>query len=169
MSGFMSDDEVKARVELRWLVDEYAWRTDQYDYEGYADLFTDDGQVSAVNPGETEPFFDVSGREALVGVVHGNDQFVRTFHAVENHRVVFNDDGTASGVAYCTAHHLQSEEADATTLIMLIRYHDEYARTDAGWRFKSRCLRMAWIEHVRADVSAYPFQGGSADWIEKTY
>jgi SnoaL-like domain len=164
----MSIDEVRARVELRALVDEYAWRTDHYDYEGYADLFTPDGAVSAVNPGASEPFFSVSGREELVGVVHGNDQFVRTFHAVENHRCSV-DGRQASGVTYCTAHHLLSEGENPQTLVMLIRYHDEYAVTDAGWRFRSRRLEFAWVEYLQSDVSPYPFQRGSADWISGSY
>jgi hypothetical protein len=164
MPHLMSEEEVRARVELRALVDEYAWRTDQYDYEGYADLFTPDGVVTAVNPGEAEPFLRMAGRADLVNVVHGNDQFVKTFHAVENHRCTVTGD-TATGVTYCTAHHLLTEGSRAQTLVMLIRYHDEYARTDAGWRFTSRRLEFAWVEYLDSDSSAYPFRQGSDDWI----
>jgi hypothetical protein len=160
----MSQHEVAARVELRALVDEYAWRTDAYDYEGYADLFTADGEVTAVNPGETEPFFAARGREELLGVVHGNDQFERTFHAVQNHRCTIGPD-SASGVAYCTAHHLMPPLDNPQSLLMLIRYVDVYDLTDDIWRFASRRLEFAWVEYVTADSSPYPFKQGSSEWM----
>jgi hypothetical protein len=159
----MTDEEVRVRVELRALVDEYAWRTDAYDYDGYADLFTEDGVVTAVNPGEVEPFLHMSG-EQLPDVVRGNDQFARTFHAVQNHRCTVDGD-RASGVTSCTAHHLLAEGARTQALVMLIRYHDEYTNTAEGWRFASRRLEFAWVEYADADSSPYPFRLGSADWI----
>lgn len=160
----MSSDEVTARVELRALVDEYAWVTDAYDYKGFADLFFPDGEFSAVNPGEQEPFFHVRGQDALREVVHGNDQFDRTFHAVQNHLCVV-DGSTATGVTYCTAHHLMLDGEYPQTLVMLIRYNDAYGLTEDGWRFASRRLEFAWIEYLRADVSPYPFERGSSEWI----
>ncbi|CAB4934021.1 unannotated protein [freshwater metagenome] len=170
MSISITTEEAAARLALRALADEYAWRTDEYDYDGYAELFTPDAELSSVNPGETEPFFLAKGTEELRGVVHGNDQFARTFHAVENHRIHHLDleAGTASGVIYCTAHHLIEREGEVPqTLIMLIRYHDEYALTSDGWKFTNRCLRMQWVEYFdEADVSPYPFRRGSADWMD---
>jgi SnoaL-like domain len=164
MTKRMAADEIASRVELRALVDEYAWRTDHYDYDGYAELFTADGEVTAVNPGEEQPFFRAKGTEQLRGVVHGNDQFEKTFHAVENHRVTV-DGSSASGVAYCTAHHLIDRGDDSQTLVMLIRYNDVYSLTDDGWKFASRRLEFAWVEYLEADVSPYPFRRGSAEWM----
>jgi hypothetical protein len=151
MSTTMTSAQAHARVELRALVDEYAWRTDQYDYEGWADLFTPDGVFTGQDHGAAEPFVRMAGRDQLVQVVHGNDQWVRTFHAIDSH-VCTVDGDAATGVTYCTAHHLMTDDADAQSLVMLIRYHDEYARTDAGWRFRTRRLEVAWVEYVRADV-----------------
>ena len=161
----MTAEELSIRVALRALVDEYAWRTDRYDYDGYAELFTPDGEGSAVNPGESEPFFRASGTEEIRGVVHGNDQFARTFHAVENHRVVIEGD-SVSGVAYCTAHHLIERNGSAETLVMLIRYNDVYALTREGWKFASRRMEMAWLEYFEADSRPYPFKNVTADWME---
>jgi hypothetical protein len=160
----MSADEVATRVELRALVDEYAWATDAYDYDGYADLFLADGEVTAVNPGETDPFFTAQGTDELRGVVHGNDQFDRTFHAVENHRCQI-DGASATGVTYCTADHLMLNGDAPQTLVMLIRYHDVYSLTDSGWKFVSRRLEFAWVEYLEADSTPYPFKRGSAEWM----
>ena len=161
----MDADEVATRVALRALVDEYAWRTDHYDYDGYAELFTADGEVTAVNPGESEPFFRASGTEELRSVVHGNDQFAKTFHAVENHRVVIDGD-SITGVAYCTANHLIDKGADSQTLVMLIRYNDVYALEGDIWKFASRRLEFAWVQYLEADHSPYPFRRGSAEWMD---
>jgi SnoaL-like domain len=160
----MSGHEIAARIELRALAEEYAWLTDAYDYDGYADLFTADGEVSAVNAGETEPFFVARGRDELRGVVHGNDQFERTFHAIENHRCTIGPD-SATGVTYCTAHHLLRSSDDPQTLVMLIRYVDVYDLSEDIWRFQSRRLEFAWVEYVQADTSPYPFSRGSSEWI----
>jgi hypothetical protein len=159
----MTADEVATRVALRVLVDEYAWRTDHYDYDGYAELFTADAELTSVNSGETEPFFCARGTEEIRGVVHGNDQFAQTFHAVENHRVVIDGD-SVTGVAYCTAHHLIDGDPPQT-LVMLIRYQDVYALTDTGWKFASRQLEFAWVEYLEGDITPYPFKHGSKDWM----
>jgi hypothetical protein len=151
----MTEDEVATRIALRALVDEYAWRTDNYDYYGYAELFSPDGEVTAFNAGEDEPFFRAKGIEEIRGVVHGNDQFTRTFHAVQNHYVTL-DGGAATGVAYCTAHHLMSDGDSPQALVMLIRYHDAYEPTATGWKFASRRLELAWLEYVPAEISRYP-------------
>jgi hypothetical protein len=160
----MTLDEVTARVELRALVDEYAWRTDLYDYDGYAELFLPDAEITAVNPGETEPFFRAQGYEEIRLQVHGNDQFERTFHAVETHRCTV-DGASATGVTYCTAHHLLRDTDPPQTLVMLIRYVDDYSLTDDGWKFASRRIELTWVEYLESDVSPYPFTRGSADWI----
>jgi hypothetical protein len=158
----MSDQELRAHVELRALVEEYAWRVDRYDYEGVADLFTPDGEFSAVNAGETEPFLVLSGRQELEGLVHGNDQFARTFHTINNHRCSFEGEG-ASGSVYCTAHHLLSELEATQTLVMLLRYHDKYMKAEAGWRFASRRLEFAWVQYLPSDTTAYPFSYAKPD------
>jgi hypothetical protein len=160
----MTTDEATARVALRALVDEYAWRTDNYDYDGWVELFTPDAEFTSVNRGESDTFFRANGTEELRGVVHGNDQFAATFHAVDTHRVTV-DGATATGVTYCTAHHLIDQAEDSRTLVMLIRYHDGYALTGEGWKFTSRRVEFAWVEYLEADVSPYPFRLGSAEWM----
>lgn len=156
-----TDADLRARVQLRALVDEYARRTDAYDYEGWADLFTEDGTFSGVDPGEAEASSGVRGRAALVDVVRANDQFERTFHAVHNHLCEIDGD-RATGVTYCSAHHLVAGgDGRPESLVMLIRYHDAYVVVDGAWRFADRRAEITWVEHHHADVSAYPFERGT--------
>lgn len=149
---------------LRSLVDEYGWLTDQRDYEGWAALFTPDGVFTATNPGQSEPYFRASGTVELAQVVHGVDQFVRTFHSISGFRCDLA--GTRPrGVTYCTAHHLLGEGSTTESMVMLIRYHDEFAETSDGWRIANRRAEMMWVEHLDADTSDYPFRKGSSGWM----
>lgn len=157
-------DDFVARFALRTLVDEYASRLDRRDVAGFVDLFVEDGEFSAVNRGADDAYYRVRGHGELALVLRANDQFADTFHSVTNHTCVVDGD-EARGLTYCTAHHLLAEGADAESLVMLIRYHDDYVRTATGWRFKRRQLRFAWVEYVTSDTSDYPFRRGSADWL----
>ncbi|MCU1482253.1 MAG: hypothetical protein JWQ19_3039 [Subtercola sp.] len=154
----MEHNEVRTRVQLRALVDEYAWLADQRDLHGWADLFTDDGSFTAFSPGAETPFASSTGRAELVEVLHGNDAFPHTFHFIANHHVTVTGEQTAHGITYAQAHHTLGEGERTQSLVWLIRYHDEYVYTPAGWKFAARELQLAWIEHVDSDVSAFPFR-----------
>jgi hypothetical protein len=152
----MPSSEIEARVRLRALVDAYAHCADVRDYEGFAALFTEDGELTAVQPGR-EPFFRARGQKALAAVVHGNDAFPRTFHFVGNHHCTV-DGSTATGVTYCTARHLRAEGAEVEAITWLIRYHDDFVETSDGWRFDRREIELVWVEYAEADTSEFPFR-----------
>ena len=64
------------------------------------------------------------------------------------------------------AHHLLPGDPAERSLVMLIRYWDEYALTADGWRFTSRCAEQCWQEIHAASRSGLeePERGGpSAD------
>jgi sugar phosphate isomerase/epimerase len=144
-------DEIATRIELRGLVDEYAWRADQYDYEGWGNLFTADAELIIEDPDGGEPILRAKGIEVLRTALHANDQFVKTFHAVENHRVSL-EGAAPMGVTYCTAHHLLKGGGDQPeALVMLVRYHDTYALESNEWRFAERRLDIRWVEFIRSD------------------
>jgi hypothetical protein len=150
----MSTEELTARVELRALVDEYAWALDSSDPIAYAHTFTPDGELTQVNPGETEPAIRWKGTEELREAPLTEQRFHRVFHAVQNHRVsVEGDRGT--GVTYVTVHHLERKGSGWASLIVLVQLHDEYQLTDAGWKFARRQIRQQWCEMVDADLSPF--------------
>lgn len=157
----MTPDEIAARVELRALVDAYAHCADQRDYDGFAALFVEDGELTGIQTGKKEPFFRARGRTELTSVVHGNDGFPRTFHFVGTHHLAV-DGQTASGIAYCTAHHLRAEGDDVESIVWLIRYHDNYVRTADSWRFSRREIELVWVDYTQSDTSAFPFSRG---WV----
>jgi hypothetical protein len=147
MTQRMTQDEVLARAELRALVERYATITDALDYDAWVALFLPDGEFSSRNLGDDQPFLHCKGSE-LNGVLHHNDRWERTFHAVNNLDLSF-DGEHPTGVTYCTASHLLPGGEKA--YVMLIKYNDTYVLTDDGWRFAARHQDMIWQEYHEAE------------------
>jgi ketosteroid isomerase-like protein len=150
----MTADEVAARIELRALVDDYAWALDTEDADAYAATFTPDGELTLLNPDDTEPSFRLEGTAELRTALGTEDRFRAVFHTVDNLRLQVDGDA-ATGVAYFTVHHLYPEGDGWRSLTILLHAHDVYVRTDDGWRFKSRRLQLQWTTTV--DASLVPF------------
>jgi SnoaL-like domain len=148
------DDELRARLALRRLVDEYSIAGDSFDNERYAALFTADASFPATVAGADEPFIAAHGTEEIAKVPDANRVFEQTFHAVGNHIVDIEGD-RATGVVYCVARHLlRRADGGLESLVLPIRYHDEYALTDSGWKFASRSIELTWIERATVDPDA---------------
>ena len=143
------------RAALRRLVNEYAIASDGFDNERYAALFTEDASFSATAGGATEPFITANGRAEIARVPDANRVFEQTFHEIANH-VVEIDGDRATGVVYCLGRHLLPASANGVqeVLVLPVRYHDEYIKTAAGWRFASRRIQLTWIERGTVDPAA---------------
>jgi ketosteroid isomerase-like protein len=125
--------------ELRALVDGYAVANDERDSAAFRALFTDDATLTVVQPDGAGHTYE--GAAAIAEVPAKLGRFEHTLHLVSTHLAhVDGDRGT--GVAYCEAHH----HAGGNDRILFIRYDDEYVRTDDGWRFGARTVRIVWIE-----------------------
>jgi uncharacterized protein (TIGR02246 family) len=122
------------RLELRELVERYAFGADTRDRETFGEVFTEDG-VLAMSTGRT-----YDGRDAIVLTLdHLDAHYPRSMHFVGNPQVVLDGD-TATGLVYCLAHHMYERDGEERDTLMVIRYRDEYRRTDDGWRITAaRC------------------------------
>jgi hypothetical protein len=83
-------------------------------------------------------------------VLHHNDACERTFHFIGNHRCSLEGE-RPTGVVYCLAHHLIADTDPRRSLVMLIKYNDEYAMTSSGWRFAYRHQDFVCQEHHTVD------------------
>ena len=125
-------------VEIQQLVARYGYAVDTHTDNGYAyaDLFTPDGV-----------FGKTKGREALAELARttqrerGGPAFTR--HFLTNVIIYPTPDG-ARGSQYLMAVDV-SEGGKPSSLVHGGRYEDEYVKTPAGWRFKSRQLHPARI------------------------
>jgi hypothetical protein len=187
MSG---DDRAHDRwvieAELRSLSTAYATAADHRDGELLSGLFVADGALVVPRyPDDLRPVITRSGSEQLRGVPEGLARYQRTFHQLTNHRYEVAG-GLASGEVLCVAHHLSADPVDpadpvgpaesadtggdrsggggpGTDMVWFIRYHDEYRRTDAGWRFVRRELHLQWVEDHPVAVVVAPGPGNTGD------
>ena len=126
--------------ELRALVDAYALAVDERDRTDFSYLFAPDGVLVIAGADGAESHRYV-GRDEIATVPDRLARYERTFHLVSTHRCRIDGD-TASGVAYCEAHH----RAGGHDAVRYIRYDDDYVRVDGAWRFGSRTVTTRWIE-----------------------
>ncbi|WP_162602392.1 nuclear transport factor 2 family protein [Nocardioides daejeonensis] len=142
-------DAATDREAIRALVDRYAAEVDDHRPAEAAQLFVADGVlVAPAPPHELGPTVVHEGRPALAAAMAALGGFTATFHAVHGVVVDALDERTAAGRVTCTAHHLSAPTAgrDARDLVWHLVYRDAYRRTDAGWRFARRELRIVSIE-----------------------
>ncbi len=125
-------------IEIQQLVARYGYAVDTHADNGYAyaDLFTPDGV-----------FGKTKGREALAELARATQKeragpaFTR--HFLTNVIIYPTPDG-ARGSQYLMALDV-SEGGKPSSIVHGGRYEDEYVKTPAGWRFKSRQLHPAKI------------------------
>jgi 3-phenylpropionate/cinnamic acid dioxygenase small subunit len=161
VAGHLTPEEAATHVELRSLVERYAAIVDAFDYDAYPTLFTPDATFIAFGAGADEPFFRAEGADELAQAVHANDGFEQTYHAIHNHTCAIDGD-RGSGVTYCLARHLLRSEGGALeSIVVPLRYHDTYARTDEGWKFAAREIRFTWVERIPVDPD------GLAVWAQE--
>jgi ketosteroid isomerase-like protein len=144
----VGDDEVRARVELRALIDAYALALDERDVPALLSLFHPDAVLATHLPGEErgDPIYRGTGEIGRVMDVLA--RFDETMHLMHNHTVVVaGDGGRATGLVLCVAHHLYEEDGAPHDLVMGIRYRDRYARdADGRWKFADRRI----VRHFNA-------------------
>ncbi|WP_330291275.1 nuclear transport factor 2 family protein [Streptomyces sp. NBC_00576] len=138
--------DLRDRMDLRQLVDTYAYALDRRTAELFASLFDEGGELVLVRPAG-------SGRAPLV--LDGRDGWARalavlepcrvTTHFVGNHLVRLAGD-SATGETYCLAHEIYPADGPDRMRVRSIRYRDTYRRTNGSWLFARRELTIDWTE-----------------------
>lgn len=116
-------------VALTQLKHEYCHRIDHGDYDGWVDLFTDDGEF--VRAGEDRFEGATELRRFATDVF--DERFEFTAHLVSN-PVLSVDGDEATGRWYL---YLLYTTRDGDTGWTQARYEDEYRRVDGAWRVRS--------------------------------
>jgi ketosteroid isomerase-like protein len=145
----MESAQVEAvESRLRDLAARYATAVDQRDTELLLSAFEPDATLvvvpsshAAIRAGQ------MSGHAELTRIMRLVGHFPRTFHLLGQSTYSLAGDGTASGVVYCLAHHLDVEDGAGSDLVMFIRYHDVYAPQAGGdWKIRRREVLVDWTE-----------------------
>jgi len=120
---------------------EYARLVDFRDYDNFVELFADDALLDIGRR--------LEGKAAIRASIMQRAEDVRSRHVITNVFVEVLDANSARGIAYLTLYrHVGPASArygaiDSTQPTAVGHYEDRYVRTDAGWRFKSRILHVA--------------------------
>jgi ketosteroid isomerase-like protein len=119
----------------------YARAIDFRDYDAFLELFTED---AVLHTGQR-----LEGLEAIRASLAARDDRLRSRHVISNVFIDVLSDYDARGIAYLTLyrHHgaesLKPGPAALAGPAAVGHYEDRYAFTDAGWRFSSRRLHLA--------------------------
>ncbi len=134
------------RAALSDLVHSYAANVDDRRFDSVAELFTADAELAVPEPpGELRPVHSHRGQAAIAAAVAAVAQTLRTQHAIVG-EVYRSEEGVVRGRIGCSAHHFSARGDEFTDAVWHLRYDDEYALTDTGWRINRRALTILAIE-----------------------
>ena len=132
----MDVTELAARESIRDLVARYAHAADRGRFDEVATLFTERGSLHLPDGRQ------LVGREEILAFLTGTGTEIRAAttrplvrHHVSSHRIILDEDGTATGFAYFLV--VSERGPDHWG-----RYADRYARTDGSWLFAERRVRL---------------------------
>jgi hypothetical protein len=141
-------------VALRDLVDRYADAVDRREAHGLVDLFAPDGILLVqADGGPVES--EWAGAEVTLSL-DALAGFHRTFHHVGGAVFEVTGEERATGRVHCLAHHYERTGNGPIDLVMMIRYHDTYARHGGVWRFSERRVAVEWTELHAAHPTRRP-------------
>ncbi|MGI9624801.1 MAG: nuclear transport factor 2 family protein [Acidimicrobiales bacterium] len=144
--------ELVDRQRIADLLARYCERLDEYDIDGVAEVFTDDG-VTDYAPGRGGR---VVGRDAVRDrIAQGQASFRRTSHQL-GQSLVDIDGAVARATTYVTAWH---EWEDGSQDALRLRYLDELRRQpDGNWLISQRRLEAMGVEG---------FEGTEWAWVKR--
>jgi ketosteroid isomerase-like protein len=128
--------------DIRRLVDAYALAADRADGDALAALFTHDGELLVfADPASPEPTGIRRGHDEIAAAISSLARYRATLHVVASHLAdVDGDRALAEG--RCIAHHVTAAADGLRDRVLFIRYVDTFERSDAGWRFRRREVRV---------------------------
>lgn len=140
--------EANDRLIIRELVDQYAYCADTRDAQGQMALFTEDTNFEVYyDPKANTPTEVYTGRLSLLPVFDNLNSYKTTTHFNGQSTITALTENTASGIAYCIAHHQTFEEGVQKLMIAYIRYQDQFVKQDEKWLFAERKLLVDMIEN----------------------
>ena len=138
------------RLALSDLVHRYAAGVDDRRFDQVIGLFADDATLSVPEPPRAlAPTVVHRGHSEIGTAVGAVAAAERTHHAIVGEVYTEEPEG-ARGRVSCIAHHWSRRDDEIIDVVWHLRYDDEYVRTAAGWRFRTRTLTIDAIESRQA-------------------
>lgn len=166
-------DELEARIgrvedklALHDLAHLYGFVMDERDLDGLDRLFTDDARL-----GSADGVFDARGLEAIAATYRGRYEVLgATHHFVHSALARIDDEDPDSARGLVSGH--AEVVRNGETMLVALRYHDVYRRTERGWRIAERVMGYMYYLPVaryaetlpHADRSLVYGEAAPADW-----
>ena len=142
-----SPGEAADRLAIRELVEAYAHCADRRDANGQMSLFTADTHfVVYMNAKDATPSQELHSREALAPVFAELNKYEATTHLLGQSTIFTLTEDSATGEAYCLAHHVTLEGGKRRLMLASLRYLDTFVKNDGSWLFAERRLYVDWME-----------------------
>jgi len=143
----VSPGEAADRLAIRELIEAYAHCADRRDAKGQMSLFTADTHfVVYMNAKDPTPSQELHSREALAPVFAELNKYEATTHFLGQSTIFTLTEDSATGEAYCLAHHVTLEGGKRRLMLASLRYLDTFVKNDGSWRFAERRLYVDWME-----------------------
>ena len=143
----ISPGEAADRLAIRELVEAYAHCADRRDANGQMSLFTADTHfVVYMNAKDATPSQELHSREALAPVFAELNKYEATTHFLGQSTIFTLTEDSATGEAYCLAHHVTLEGGKRRLMLASLRYLDTFVKNDGAWLFAERRLYVDWME-----------------------
>jgi len=143
----VSPSEAADRLAIRELVEAYAHCADRRDANGQMSLFTADTHfVVYMNAKDAMPSQELHSREALAPVFAELNKYEATTHFLGQSTIFTLTEDSATGEAYCLAHHVTLAGGKRRLMLASLRYLDTFVKNDGSWLFAERRLYVDWLE-----------------------
>ncbi|WP_138751333.1 nuclear transport factor 2 family protein [Paenibacillus sinopodophylli] len=140
----MSLETLKAKLELKELVDSYATLTDAKKVSEQMLVFTSDASFK-VYFGD-HMVSNVTGTEQLEQEFNGHVALVKRYFSTNAQHNVKVDGDTATGVVFSQIKMVRDEEGIEMITDYSVQYHDVYVRQNGKWLIKERASHYIIVE-----------------------
>ena len=157
----MNCPDTGVRPQLRAVLEQYLCALDFHDYGSLADCFTPDAALTY----DVRPYRFVGGRALAEWVQTAHRRHGALSAHVLSSVTIAEATQRATARSLVVANLARPAESGYAVTVRGIRYDDEFAETEDGWRISRRTHRPLWQFEARgprlADIGAAPEIGGS--------
>ncbi|MCM0667706.1 nuclear transport factor 2 family protein [Flavobacterium tyrosinilyticum] len=140
----MTLENLKAKEELRSLIDDYATLGDEKKISEVMDLFTPDVTYKVYMNGALVS--SVSQRENMEKEFNQHAGHVKTYFTLNGQHKVKIDGDTASGISFSQLKMIREVEGKDILSEYSVKYEDEYVNHNGKWLIKNRIGHFIMIE-----------------------
>ncbi|PJJ08369.1 SnoaL-like protein [Flavobacterium sp. 1] len=140
----MTLEILKTKEELRNLIDDYAYLSDEWKIAEVMDLFTPDVTYKVYMGGALVA--DVSGRENMEKDFNHHASLVKTYFTLNGQHTVNIDSETATGVSFTQIKMIRAVDGKDILTDYSVKYDDSYVFQNGKWFIKDRVAHFLIIE-----------------------